>query len=273
MRPVRRRRRDLDDLRRRVSELERELDDARLDPGLWVARRVADELGLAVRSGPFAGLRYVEAAVTAPHLADCLPAKLLGCYERELHPAFERLLESGFSTIVNVGAAEGYYAVGLALRAPASTVYAFEIDEGRRELCEELARVNGVAARVVTGGECDPAWLVALQDDCLVLMDCEGCEVDLLGPEQAASLRGSALIVELHDFIDPRSSRRVVERFSATHECERIAATPRYSGDFPELGFLGWKNRELAISEVRTHPMAWAVLNPRDHVSEEPHER
>jgi hypothetical protein len=254
---------ELEDLRRRVAELEGVLDEARLDPGVWVSRRVADELGLTVRSGPFAGLRYVERAVGAPHLADCLPAKLIGCYERELHPALERLLELGFSTIVNVGAAEGYYAVGLALRAPEALVYSFEIDEGRRELSQELARANGVEERLETAGECDAAWLAALEDNCLLLADCEGCEVDLLGAEQAAELSRSALIVELHDFIDPRSSRAVVDRFSATHTCELIPATPRHTGDFPELGFLGWKNRELAISEVRTHPMAWAVLTPR----------
>jgi hypothetical protein len=257
---VLRRRRELDDLRGRVAQLEKELDDARLDPGLWVARRVSDELGLTVRSGPFAGLRYVERAVGAPHLADCLPAKLLGSYEKELHPAMERLLQAGYSTIVNVGAADGYYAVGLALRAPNARVHAFEVDEERRELCEELARLNGVHGRVETAGACDPAWLAALQDDCLLIMDCEGCEVRLLGQEQAASLSGSALIVELHDFIDPRSSRTVADRFAATHRCELISARPRYSGEFPELDFLGWKNRELAINEVRTHPMAWAVL-------------
>ena len=103
-------------------QLEAELDEARIDPGVWVARRVADELGLAVRSGPFAGLRFPEAAVAGPHHADSLPAKLLGSYQQQLHPALERLLESGFSTIENVGAAEGYYAVGLALRAPDARV-------------------------------------------------------------------------------------------------------------------------------------------------------
>jgi hypothetical protein len=264
MRCVRRRRPELDDLRDRVVRLEGELDEARLDPGLWVARRVADEFGLVVRSGPFAGLRFVEAAVAAPHLADSLPAKLIGSYERELHPALESLLEGGFSTFVNVGAAEGYYAVGFALRAPRSRVYAFETDERRRELCQEIARANGVEAQVEIRGECDPAWLVAFGDDCLLLADCEGCEVDLLGPDQAASLSGSTLVVELHDHINPHSSRSIEERFSATHRVERVAATPRYSGAFPELGFLGWKNRELAISELRAHPMAWAVLTPKN---------
>lgn len=263
MSPVRRRRAETGELRRRIAELEAELDQARLDPGVWVARRVADELGLAVRSGPFAGLRFPEAAVGAPDHADCLPAKLLGCYERELHEPLERLIARGFSTIVNVGAAEGYYAVGFALRVPGARVHAFEIDETRQELCRELARTNGVADRVETAGECDAAWLAGLEDDCLLLMDCEGCEVDLLGPEQAAGLAGSAVVLELHDFIDPRSGGEVVDRFASTHDVERIAATPRYTGDFPELEFLGWKNREIAVSEVRTHPMEWAVLTPR----------
>jgi hypothetical protein len=262
MSPVRRRA-ELEELRHRVAELEAELDQARLEPGIWAARRVADELGLAVRSGPFEGLRFIEAAVAAPHLADCLPAKLIGCYEQELHPALERLIGAGFSTVVNVGAAEGYYAVGLALRMPEARVYAFDIDDDRRELCDELARANGVEDRVETAAECDPAWLAELDGDCLLLADCEGCEVQLLGPEQAANLSRSALVVELHDHIDPRSSQQVHDLFSPTHEIERVDAVPRYSGDFPELEFLGWKNRELAISEVRTHPMAWAVLTPR----------
>ena len=263
MRGVRRRGPELDDLQNRVALLEAELDAARLDPGRWVSRRVADEFGLTVRSGPFAGLRFVDAAVGAPHLADCLPAKLIGCYEQELHASLERLLGSGVSTIVNVGSAEGYYAVGLALRAPNSPVYAFETDPGRRDMCGEIARANGVEARVITAPECDPAWLLELGDDSLLVVDCEGCEADLLGPEQAASLSGSALIVELHDFIDPALSRRLIQRFSATHDVEHVVATPRYSGHFPDLDFLGWKNRELAISEARTYPMAWAVLTPK----------
>ena len=256
------RRQHADDVDQRVKELERELDDARREPGIWVARRVTDELGLTVRSGPFAGLRYVEEAVAAPHLADCLPAKLLGSYERELHPSLERLLERGFPSIVNVGAAEGYYAVGLALRAPAARIWAFETDAGRRDLCRELARANGVDARVEIAGECDAERLAGLGDDSLVVMDCEGCEVDLLGGS-SRGLANSSLIVELHDPIEPRSTSSVEEAFGETHAIELIDARPRYAGDFPELDFLGWNNRELAISETRTHPTRWAVVTPR----------
>jgi hypothetical protein len=267
--PLRRpRRRDpegeLEQLRRRVAELEHELDQARLDPGLWVAHRFVYEYGTTVRAGPFKGLELVERAVYSPHLADLVTAKLLGCFERELHPAIERALDAGYSTFVNVGAAEGYYAVGLARRVPGSRVYAFEIEEDRRELCREIARANGVEDRVEVLGECRPDWLAQLEEDCFAIVDCEGCEVELLGPEQAANLRTSTLIVELHDFIDPRSTSSIAERFSETHHLEYVAATPRYSAEYPELSdIFGWKNRELAISELRAHPMGWAVLTPK----------
>ena len=108
-------------------------------PGSGYPGACADEFGLTVRSGPFAGLRFyvTKAAVGAPRVADCLPAKLIGCYEQELHPGIERLLGSSPSTIVNVGAAEGYYAVGLAMRAPGSRVHAFEPDTDRREMLRD----------------------------------------------------------------------------------------------------------------------------------------
>jgi precorrin-6B methylase 2 len=247
----------------RFAQLEQELDAARLDPGLWVARRVADELGLDVRSGPFAGLRYPERAVWSPELADCLPAKLLGSYERELHAALERAIGESCLTVVNVGAAEGYYAVGLARRLDHARVHAFEPHEGRRDLCRELAELNGVADRVELAGSCAPDWLAGLEGGCLLVADCEGCEVGLLGRAQAAALRDGSAIVELHDFIDPSSSQAVTEAFHDTHSVELIEGVPRYSGEFEELAFLGWKNRELAISEARSHPAWWAVLTPR----------
>jgi hypothetical protein len=254
---------DLEGLRQRVAELEHELDQARLDPGLWVAHRFVYEYGLTVRAGPFAGLTFVERAVYSPHLADCLTAKLLGCFERELHPAIERAVGSGYSTFVNVGAAEGYYAVGLAMRVPGARVYAFELDEDRRELCREIARANRVEDRVEILGECDADWLAQLDSDCFAVVDCEGCEVGLLGARQAENLNNSELIVELHDFIDPRSTRSIAEAFSRTHDHEYVTAAPRHSGEFPELNeMFGWRNRELAISELRAYPMGWALLTP-----------
>jgi hypothetical protein len=69
--------------------------------------------------------------------------KLLGVYERELHDAVEAAVRAEPELIVNVGADDGYYAVGLARRCPSATVHAFEADAGERALLERLAAATG----------------------------------------------------------------------------------------------------------------------------------
>src|SRR5215207_138666 len=75
-----------------------------------VAKSFVRANGLSVRRGPFAGMRYPREAVAATTVVP----KLLGSFELELHPVLDEVLDRGCSTILNIGSAEGYYAVGLA---------------------------------------------------------------------------------------------------------------------------------------------------------------
>ena len=87
----------------------------------WVVRRATGDV---VAAGPFAGMRYVRGAV-----GSVLPPKLLGLYERELHTAIARIVAAAPDEVVDAGAAEGYYAVGLARALPRCRVTAFEIGQ------------------------------------------------------------------------------------------------------------------------------------------------
>src|SRR5688572_440816 len=116
-----------------------------------------NQKGLVVRAGPFAGLKYMHRAS-----GSVLLPKLVGSYEAELHPAIERVVSTAYDVVVDVGAAEGYYAVGLAKRLPQSKVFAYDIDPVARKACEKLAVVNGVADRVYVRGRCDHAELNAI---------------------------------------------------------------------------------------------------------------
>ena len=58
--------------------------------------------------------------------------------------------------IVNVGAGEGYYAVGLARRAAGAQVVAFEIDPLRRLWCRKMAGANGVGLRSSSAAAATP---------------------------------------------------------------------------------------------------------------------
>src|SRR5258708_39673128 len=76
-----------------------------------------------VLSGPFLGMPYLNEIIWGP-----ITPKWIGSYEAELHSVVEQLIAGEYREIVNVGCAEGYYAVGLASRIPKVKVLAFDLD-------------------------------------------------------------------------------------------------------------------------------------------------
>src|SRR5687767_8100107 len=62
--------------------------------------------GSRIWNGPFKGMEYVDAQTEG-----ALIPRLLGTYECELHPHLERLAGEGLDCVIDVGCAEGYYAV------------------------------------------------------------------------------------------------------------------------------------------------------------------
>src|SRR3954447_21943698 len=173
--------------------------------------------GTEVRHGPLTGLRYPHDATDGG--SDYLVAKLTGAYELELHEAIDAWIAAAPAHVVDVGSAEGYYAVGLAKAIPGATVHAYDIDAGARERCGALGELNGVAERLRVGDSCTPEDLERLPEHEVVLLcDAEGYERELLDPERVHRLVGWPLLVELHDFVDPSITPTIVARFSATHD-------------------------------------------------------
>ena len=233
----------------------------RRSPAARITRKFVARYGLTVQQGPFAGMRYPESAVGRGEL---VVPQLLGAYERELHPAFERVVARGYEQVVDVGASDGYYAVGLALKMPATQVHAFEMNDFPARVCRALAEENGVADRVTLRGLADLEALRALPErDSFVLCDCEGCEDELMDPDAVPLLRRSDLIVELHEFAVPDIQATIERRFGATHDIEIVPTDKRYIGEFPKLMDLPgvtYMDREIGVSEFRPVPMKWAVL-------------
>lgn len=234
----------------------------RLRPSAVAARRrhrrdtaagisVAESVGWVVKRGPFRGMRYIEA------YGD-LGAKVLGSYEEELHETVEHLVAERYDTIINIGAAEGYYAVGFALRCPQSRVIAYEMNPEGRELCASMARLNEVHVEV--RGTFTAADLAALPGGrTLVLMDIEGGELDLLDPDVAPALSRVDHLVELHDFVDPSIKSTILARFRDTHDARLVATRPRRAADYPELA----AGTTRVLDEHRPCPMEWVVLTRR----------
>jgi SAM-dependent methyltransferase len=153
-----------------------------------------------VKHGPFKGLKYPQLSSVGSTL---LP-KLLGSYEKELQPLIERLCQTQYTEIIDIGCAEGYYAVGLALRIPEARIYAFDINQKARDLCHKMARLNGVSNRCDIKSNCSTETLrvFPFKKRGLIICDCEGCEKELFQPELMENLTCCDLLIELHDFTD-----------------------------------------------------------------------
>jgi len=232
-----------------------------LDTVTPLTRDFVERHGLGVLRGPFAGMQLDERMVG---VSGDLVAKLLGTYERELRPSFEEWIAAAPTHVVDVGSAEGYYAIGLARAIPGATVLAYDIDPAARERCQELAARNAVADRVLVREECTPDELGELPAEGVVLLsDCEGCEAALLDPERQPLLRGWPIIVELHDFIDDSISARLRARFEASHDIELITEHPVDERDVPELADLDQAERDLLLGENRPTVMSWFCMRPR----------
>lgn len=221
--------------------------------------------GARVQRGPFRGMRYVS-----DHVCNALTSKLVGTYELEIADWIERLVARNYPTLLNIGAAEGYYAVGFARRCAGMRVVSFERYPHYRVLQAEIARRNGVAGRVNIEGWCDIASLrphLAGPDYPLLIVDIEGGETTLLDPDQLPALRQCPMLVELHEWEEPAADI-LRTRFSASHQIEERWTRPRTAGDLPTTW--RWATRVLrtdrfirALAEHRAGPMRWFLLEPR----------
>lgn len=229
-------------------------------------RRLLAVSGGQVLSGPFNEMRYINSSV-----GSVLPPKLMGTYELELHTVIGRLETLAPTQPIVVGAAEGYYAVGMAKWPSVVSLTAFEAVCEAHDTIRELARINGVEEKIITLGLCDCSLLNKALEACLdkhpvLIVDIEGGEGILLDPTVVPRLRDSIMLVEMHDAFVPGLAERLKERFSRTHRIERIDAVSRKPSDLPEklhpLPAFTARAAVFALEEGRFPNMYWWLLIP-----------
>lgn len=214
-----------------------------------------------VRAGPFKGMR-LAGGMEAGSLT-----KLLGHYEAELADVIETVIAQRYPLILDIGAAQGYYAVGLAMRMPETRVQAFDSNAAARDGCAENAALNGVADRVILAETADhDSFDICHTTRSFVLCDIEGAEDQLLDPATAHGLRRADILVECHDCFAPNLSDRIAARFDPTHNIQRIDRHPKGAA-LPEWAD-GWSDldRLLMQWEWRAGPTPWLWMQARDPV-------
>lgn len=222
-------------------------------------RALAERSGTTVLTGPFAGMAY-----PLPASEGARAARLLGSYEHALVPVIETIISRPYTLVIDVGAAEGYYAVGLARRMPGARVLARDQNPRAQALCRELARLNGVEGRVLVGGVMEPSdFALCLGERSVVLCDIEGAEDTLLDPHLGPGLLGADVLVEVHEGMHPGLLARLTERFSPSHSVRRIDRALNPDALPPWAEALSDLDRLILLWEWRASPTPWLWMEAR----------
>lgn len=220
-------------------------------------RRIRNEAGTTalragngeIMSGLFQGVRLRPIQSWGADLYSVFT----GQYERELQPIVANALKRAYACYIDIGCANGLYAVGLAVKAPESVVIAYDLDPRAREVTRMNAELNDVADRVDIRSEADGPGLTGVigqYGEAFVICDIEGAEIALIDPLTCPALRDTDLLIELHGDI-PELVALFTERFRGSHRCLSIERSPRSPFSDALLDFRWEDEMWVSVSEGR----------------------
>lgn len=211
-----------------------------------------------IKAGPFEGMIYPVLAAAGSMLCP----KILGTYESEIAEIFKDSdYLNQFTSIVDIGCAEGYYAVGCGIKTTRPKILAYDTSAKARELCQRMADVNGVSQRLQIKGSCTSADLRELRGvRSLVISDCEGYERELFTRDVVACLAHSDVLIEIHEQfgVDIKFFEKL---FSPTH-CTEVFSSKTDFEKAIEYKAAGLSNSSFstvvkALAECRPSRMTW----------------
>jgi len=229
------------------------------------ARLIIRHLRGRICSGPFRAVR-----ISGRELFGGKTAKLLGTYELELQTTLEKIERLQPSVALNIGGADGYYAVGMAAAWGVEKVIVFELTAEGRELIAANADLNCIGHQLDIHGVCTEKNLAkTLKSESveLLIMDIEGAELDILEPEVLRELENCVVIVESHDFCRPGCIDELCGRFQDTHVIEVVTSKKRIARNFPYTSFMPAFLKKRLMDEGRPDSMQWLVGFPRSEIS------
>jgi hypothetical protein len=210
-----------------------------------ITTRYIERYGSTVRYGPFAGTIYpLEAALSH----NSIP-KLLGTYEQELHYTIRNIGQRKYDLIVDIGGAEGYYAVGLA-RLLRTKVLTYDPEPIERSFCEKAARLNAVSQFIELRDLFRASDVRLLRNRrVLGISDCEGFESEIFNASTIHDMTGWDLLIELHG--------EAAEKLTSLRWPQKVVIITRgpRSRTYVELEGLG--DQDTLLSEGRAENQMW----------------
>ncbi len=237
---------------------------------LTLSNQLDKDLNGIVKYGPFKGLKLGD--ISSWSGAD-RASMLLGLYEQELLQSLSQLSKN-FKTFINIGAADGYYAIGVLVARLFEKSICYEMSDLGQQVINKNACLNGVSDQIVVRGVAISDFHEEISDldasDSVLLVDIEGAEFDLFNEGIPKKFRQSVIFVELHErFVSDglKKLERLRNSVCGSFQISTFTTTSRDLSQFAELEALGDTDRWLLCSEGRPYRMNWLRLDPVGYTS------
>lgn len=219
--------------------------------------------GKTVLHGTFKGLTYPD----YESFGSAIYPKLLGSYESELAIVWNEVVNNSYDEIIDIGSAEGYYSVGLAMKT-SNTVVAVDISQTALDMVQKIAEINKVSDRIKLLKGIDSKKLIDLVSNkhCFVLCDAEGFEAEIFNASTANALGKSDILIEVHDAKVHEVSKYLKKVFENTHKLTIIQSIDDIQKlntyNYPELVNLAAPVKLRMLSEFRSNIQEWFYFKP-----------
>ena len=215
--------------------------------------------------GPFKGFKFDPASSWG---VDDRGAMILGLYEQEVLESLSNI-DKSYKTFIDLGAADGYYGIGVLVNSLFNKSYCFEISEVGQQVINKHAILNKVDERVSIMGEARGDFYknIPPQDlrNSVLFVDIEGGEFELFDKNTFEVFKNSIIFIELHNqFVIDGDNKlnKLKSDAQATHLVSEMSMSKRDLSKFNELKTLSDTDRWMICSEGRPCLMSWMRLDP-----------
>ncbi len=231
-----------------------------------ISKKLDELFKSTVQYGPFKGLKLSPQTWWSSTERSSM---LLGLYEKDVLDSLQNIPKN-FTTFIDLGAADGYYGIGVLVNNLFQNSICFEISEEGRQTIRENALLNNVQNKVEIRGIAKNDFYHDLStltlSNTVLFIDIEGAEFDLIDKETFSAFNKSIIFVELHDwfFEDGEEKLKKLKNDStSSHVLRELTMGSRDLSIFPELNKLHDNDRWLICSEGRGQLMTWLRFDPK----------
>ncbi|MBL4576770.1 MAG: hypothetical protein JKY51_11880 [Opitutaceae bacterium] len=217
-----------------------------------------------IQRGPFEGMQ-LNGVANISQAAHGL--KIFGLYES---PIMDTMLEwCPAEVLVDIGAGDGYYPVGMLRANLVKRAVCFEATEAGRKAIQINADLNDVGDRIEIRGRASSDFTKTIEglnlppQQTIILCDIEGGEFEVITRELIENLSGAKFVIELHEqLIDQDKTQlrqKILSAFPENYQTTILSDSPRQWKGIPELEAMHDLDRALITSEGRKLLGEWLI--------------